>query len=144
MASILASAVTGSLPSIAKFFSEENKVDVAEVNQWFCLEERGQWIENGNRTHLVLASGKLVQKKQVGRWWIDPQNSRIITSNEAGSFDRGQLAREAMASQTYTNWAHLKKSSLSNLAKNGEAQQTSVTVVLTQNSLPLQHIRGCF
>ena len=70
MASIRASAVTGSIPSIPKKFLEENKVDVAEVNQWFCLEERGQWIENVNRTHLVLSSGKLVQKK-IGWTMVD-------------------------------------------------------------------------
>ena len=35
-------------------------VDVAEVNQWCCLEESGQWLENVDQTHLVVASGKLV------------------------------------------------------------------------------------
>ena len=29
-------------------------VDVAEVTLRRCLEEKGQWIENVNRTHLVL------------------------------------------------------------------------------------------
>ena len=43
-----------------KFFSVEKIVDVAEVNQWHCLQESGQWLENVGRTHLVLASGKLV------------------------------------------------------------------------------------
>ena len=39
-------------------------VDVAvEVNQRRCLEECGQWLENVNPTHLVLASGKLDYKK---------------------------------------------------------------------------------
>ena len=27
-----------------------------------CLEESGKWLENVDPTHLVLASGKLVQK----------------------------------------------------------------------------------
>ena len=35
-------------------------VDVAEVNQWCCLEESGQLLENVDQTHLVVASGKLV------------------------------------------------------------------------------------
>ena len=39
-------------------------VDVAEVNQRQCLEESGQWLENVDRTHLVLASGKLVLQKR--------------------------------------------------------------------------------
>ena len=29
-------------------------VDVAEVNQWRCLEESGQWLENVDEAHLVL------------------------------------------------------------------------------------------
>ena len=37
-------------------FSEENIGDVAEVNQWRCLEESGQWPENADQTHQVLAS----------------------------------------------------------------------------------------
>ena len=28
-----------------------------------CLEESGQWLENVDRTQLVLASGKLAQQK---------------------------------------------------------------------------------
>ena len=31
-------------------------IDVAEVNQWRWLQESGQWLENVDRTHLVLAS----------------------------------------------------------------------------------------
>ena len=42
-------------------------VDVAEVNQWRCLEESGKWLENVDRTHLVLASGKLVLQKNFVR-----------------------------------------------------------------------------
>ena len=40
-------------------------VDVAEVNQQFCSEESGQRLENVDRTHLVLASSKLVLQKKV-------------------------------------------------------------------------------
>ena len=39
-------------------------VNVAEVNQWRCLEESGQWPENVDRTHLLLASGKPVLQKR--------------------------------------------------------------------------------
>ena len=46
----------GSIPSVPKKFSEEKIVDVAEVNQWRCLEESGLWLENVDQTHLVLAS----------------------------------------------------------------------------------------
>ena len=45
--------------------SEENVVNVAEVKQHHCLEESGQlWLENLDRTLLVLASGKLVLQKR--------------------------------------------------------------------------------
>ena len=40
----------------------EEKI-VAEVNQWRCLEESEQWLDVVDRTHLVLASGKLVLQK---------------------------------------------------------------------------------
>ena len=45
------------------FFLEVNIVNVAEVNQWPCLEESGQWLENVDQTHLILTSGKLVLQK---------------------------------------------------------------------------------
>ena len=38
-------------------------IAVAEVNQRRWLEESGQWLENVDRTHLVLASGKPVLQK---------------------------------------------------------------------------------
>ena len=41
-------------------------VDVAQVNQGRCLEESVQWLENVERTHLVLDSGKLVLQKMIG------------------------------------------------------------------------------
>ena len=37
--------------------------DVAEIYWWRWLEESGQRLENDDRTHLVLARGKLVLKK---------------------------------------------------------------------------------
>ena len=52
------------LPVFQKMF-RGNIIDVAEVNQRRWLEESGQWLENVDRTHLVLASGKLVLKKVV-------------------------------------------------------------------------------
>ena len=54
-------AAPGSIYNIEKFFFLGTIVYVAEVNQRCCLEERGQWLENVDRTHLViLASGKPV------------------------------------------------------------------------------------
>ena len=35
-------------------------VDVAELNEWRCLVETEQLLDNVDQTHLVLASGKLV------------------------------------------------------------------------------------
>ena len=46
-----------------KFFSEEKIINVAEVDQQRCLEESGQWLENVDQSHLVLASGNLVLQK---------------------------------------------------------------------------------
>ena len=43
---------------------EHKIVNVVEVNQRLCLEESGQWLENIDQTHLVLAGGKLVQQKK--------------------------------------------------------------------------------
>ena len=39
--------------------------DVAEIYHWRWLEESGQWLENDDRTHLVLSSGKPVLKKTM-------------------------------------------------------------------------------
>ena len=55
-------AAPGSIPSFTKIIFEEI-FDVAEVYQWRCLEERGEWLKNVDLTHLVLASGKLVLQK---------------------------------------------------------------------------------
>ena len=38
-----------------------------------CLEESGQLLENVNRTHLVLASGKLAQQKT-----LKPSNQTML------------------------------------------------------------------
>ena len=35
----------------------------AEVNQRLWFEESGQWLENVDRTHMILASGKPVLLK---------------------------------------------------------------------------------
>ena len=53
-------AAPGSNPSVHEFFSEEKIMDVALVNQRRWLEESGQWQENVDQDHLVLASGKAV------------------------------------------------------------------------------------
>ena len=42
-------------------------MDIAKVNVPLWLEESGQWLENADPTHLVLASGKSVlQKRLIG------------------------------------------------------------------------------
>ena len=48
----------------ARYFSEEKNIDGALVKQWQWLEEKGQWLENVDRTHLVLGSGKPVLPKK--------------------------------------------------------------------------------
>ena len=55
----------GSIPSIPEIFSAKKIIDYAKVNQWCCSEESGQCFENVDPTHLVLASGKLVQQKML-------------------------------------------------------------------------------
>ena len=67
-------AATGSIPSIPGVFSVEIIVDVAEVNQWCWLEESEQWLENVDRAHLVLVSGKLVLQKD----WVQLARLRSI------------------------------------------------------------------
>ena len=41
--------------------------DVARIYRQRCLEESGQRLENDDRTHLVLASGNLVLRKNLVR-----------------------------------------------------------------------------
>ena len=45
-----------------KVFRRKN-IAIADVNKQRWLEESGQWLENVDRTHLVLSSGKQVQQK---------------------------------------------------------------------------------
>ena len=47
-------------------FSEEKIFKVAVVNQWYWLDESGQWLENVERSHVVLVSGKLVLQESLG------------------------------------------------------------------------------
>ena len=55
-------------PSCPWFYSQhsqKNVIDVAEFNQWRWLEVCGQWLENVDQSHLVLASGKPVLQKSI-------------------------------------------------------------------------------
>ena len=61
MVSILASRPSCTI--VPEIFSEEKNVHIAEVNQIRCFEESGQWLQNVDWTHLVLASGKRVSTK---------------------------------------------------------------------------------
>ena len=45
---------------LSQQFSEETHVKVAEVYKRHWFEESGQWLENVDQTHLILASGKLI------------------------------------------------------------------------------------
>ena len=54
-------------------------IDVAEDNQRPWLEESGQWLENVDRTHLDLASGKPVLQKPC-------RINLIVTSDENNWF----------------------------------------------------------
>ena len=45
------------------FFQMKEILHVAEVNKPQCLEDSGQWLENVDRTHPVLASGMLLLQK---------------------------------------------------------------------------------
>ena len=53
----------GLILSAPEFFSEEKTVDVAEIYQRHYFDESGQWLENVDQTHLVLARGELVLQK---------------------------------------------------------------------------------
>ena len=58
-------------------FLEEKIVEVAEVNQWRYLEERGLWLGNVDRTHLVLAGGKLLLQKS----WVQRSTKKHFIFN---------------------------------------------------------------
>ena len=55
----------GLIPGIPEILSDEKIVDYVEVNQQWCLEERGQWLDNVGWTYLVLVNGKLVTKNPL-------------------------------------------------------------------------------
>ena len=56
-------AALGSIPSIPEIISDEKCVNIAKVHQQCCLDESGQWRENVDQTHLVMASGNLKLRK---------------------------------------------------------------------------------
>ena len=62
MVSILATGPRVRFPALP-IFLDGKIIDVAEINQWRWFKEKGQWLENVDRTHLVLASGKPELKK---------------------------------------------------------------------------------
>ena len=49
------------IPAFPIFFRGKS-IDVAYVNQWSCITESRLWLENVDRTHLVLASAAELQK----------------------------------------------------------------------------------
>ena len=36
--------ILGLVPSVPETFSDERVIDVGEDNQWYCLEQSGQWL----------------------------------------------------------------------------------------------------
>ena len=56
---LLDPAAPGSIRSIPKQFFR------GKTCQWRYLEESGQWLESVDRTHLEMASGKLVLQKKL-------------------------------------------------------------------------------
>ena len=80
MVSILASR-----PSCPWFDSQHSpknfrwkNIDIAEVNQWRCLEVSRQWLENVDWNHLVLTSGKLVLQKITTGFRTIPNLTRTL------------------------------------------------------------------
>ena len=59
------SSCLGSIFKIPEFFSVKKINDVAQDDQLRWVEESGQWLENFDRTHLVLASCKPVLHKRL-------------------------------------------------------------------------------
>ena len=45
-------------------------MNVVKVSQWRWIEESGQWLENIDQTHLVLASGKPVLPKKMNYLYL--------------------------------------------------------------------------
>ena len=59
-------------PSSHEFDSQRSQknfkgkiIDVAQVNQPLLFEERGQWLEDVDQIHLVLASSKPALQKMI-------------------------------------------------------------------------------
>ena len=65
MVSLLDPAAPGLIPTNPEIFSLEKITKVAQVDQRHCLEDRRQWLENVDQTHLALASGKLVLQNRA-------------------------------------------------------------------------------
>ena len=75
-----------SRPGFHSLHSQKNLevkiVGIAEVNQRRCLEESGQWLENVDRNHLILASGnlelqKIKHKREKERYESKPKMDEI-------------------------------------------------------------------
>ena len=60
-------AALGSIPSVPQKNFRGNIIKIAEVNQRNRFEKSGQWHENVDRSHLVLAGGKPVLQKRRKR-----------------------------------------------------------------------------
>ena len=90
LASLLADQTTpGLIPSIPVKNLNEKIVEVAEVNQQRWLEESGQWLENVDRTRLVLASGEPVQQKsQPSSASVHSGQNKISLCSASGSNSR--------------------------------------------------------
>ena len=78
-------AALGSIHRIPQKISEKTIVDVAEINQRRCLEESGQWLENNDRTHLVLTSGKQVLQNIKKSFWETRQGNLQVKFSTARS-----------------------------------------------------------
>ena len=103
MVSVLASG-----PSCPRFVSQK-KFQTKKLLRLLGVKESGQWLKNVDRTHLVLASGKLVlQKERVWspgpaqskhykldwqvkpNFWMQPFPTQRFCSFRATQFDRGK------------------------------------------------------
>ena len=71
----------------------QKNLDVVEVNQRRWFEERGGWLENVDRTHLELISGKPVQQKMYG-------NTKIVASDTVSYPPRFNIHSKKMKTLT--------------------------------------------
>ena len=69
-------------------------IDDAEFNQWRWLEESGQWLENVDRTHLVLAISKPVLQKSFLINFVSSSGHLWRHRSGGGSLHRGQRQRQ--------------------------------------------------